>query len=115
MFYFIARSIGKIGGASLGAYMGKSPAILKKYIGFTLLPQVGVALALALSIKKDFTQKIIENGVEVLKYGKEGEHVAFIVINVLLFTTILTEIVGPICTRTVLKKAGEITDERGGN
>lgn len=99
LVYFAARSIGKTGGASLGAVIGKAPKTVKKLVGFSLLPQVGVALALALAINKEFT---------LPKYGSQGATMATIVINVLLFTTIITEVVGPMLTRYALKKAGEV-------
>ncbi len=98
LIYFAARGAGKMGGASLGAVLGKAPGKVKKYIGFTLLPQVGVALALALSISKEFTKPI---------YGDEGTRLATVIINLLLFTTIITEIVGPLLTRFALTRAGE--------
>lgn len=107
IIYFIARSIGKVGGASLGAILGKAPDKIKKYIGFALLPQVGVALALALSIKKDFTLPIY-NTIKMYNGMGKGEELAYIVINILLFTTIITEVIGPMLTKIVLKKAGEI-------
>ncbi|MDA3885256.1 MAG: cation:proton antiporter [Candidatus Delongbacteria bacterium] len=97
--YFFARAFGKIGGASLGAAIGKAPKNIRKYIGFALLPQVGVALALALAINKDFNQPM---------YGEKGKEVAILVINILLFTTIITEIIGPMLTKKVLMKSGEI-------
>lgn len=97
--YFFARSLGKTGGASLGAVIGRAPKQVKSYVGFALLPQVGVALALALAISKEFN---------LPQYGKQGSTMATIVINVLLFTTIITEIVGPLLTRLALKKAGEV-------
>jgi len=97
--YFFARSVGKIGGASFGAWAGSAPAKIKKYVGFALLPQVGVALALALSIKKDF---------DIPRFGETGHELAILIINVLLFTTIITEIIGPLLTRSMLRKAGEI-------
>ncbi len=96
--YFFARGIGKIGGGSLGAAIGRAPENVRKYIGFALLPQVGVALALALSINKDFN---------VPEFGSEGKALAGMVINILLLTTIFTEIIGPLLTRMVLRKAGE--------
>jgi len=100
LFYFAARTTGKIGGGSLGGILGRAPKKVRRYIGFTLLPQVGVALALALSINKEFTQPI---------YGAQGAGMAHYIINILLFTTIVTEIVGPLLTRLALKKAGEIS------
>jgi Kef-type K+ transport system membrane component KefB len=98
LFYFFARSIGKTGGATLGAIIGRAPATVRKYVGFSLLPQVGVALALALAINKKFGAP---------QFGAEGAELASTIINVLLFTTIITEIVGPLLTRLALTKAGE--------
>ncbi len=99
LIYFVARSVGKIGGASIGAALGKAPENVRKYVGFTLLPQVGVALALALAINKRFN---------IPKFGVTGHDAAILIINILLFTTIITEILGPMLTRWSLSKAGEI-------
>lgn len=108
IFYFFLRSIGKISGASIGAKLGKAEKKIKKYVGFALLPQVGVALALALAINKDLGIKIIENGIEIYKYGEKGTQIGIYIMNILLFTTLITEIVGPSLTKYVLKKAEEI-------
>ncbi len=102
LVYFAARSTGKIGGAALGATIGGAPKQVRTWIGFTLLPQVGVALALALSINKEFTQPM---------YGSAGAEMAHYIINILLFTTIITEIVGPLLTRFALKKSGEAREQ----
>jgi Kef-type K+ transport system membrane component KefB len=103
LVYFLARSAGKIGGASLGAFIGRAPKKVRGRIGFTLLPQVGVALALALSINREFTRPM---------YGQGGAEMAHYIINILLFTTIITEVVGPLLTRYQLRRAGEIDPER---
>lgn len=100
--YFFARSAGKIGGGSLGAVVGRAPETVRKYVGFALLPQVGVALALALSIHKDFA---------TAEFGNEGKYLAALVMNILLLTTIFTEIIGPLMTRAVLRKSGDIAPE----
>ncbi|WP_319202718.1 cation:proton antiporter [uncultured Ilyobacter sp.] len=110
VIYFVSRSFGKIIGASFGANISGSSNIVKKYIGFALLPQVGVGLALALSIKRTFDSKILEAGKEVLVYGDKGSEVSYMILNILLFTTLITEVVGPMLTRYALKKSGEIKD-----
>jgi Kef-type K+ transport system membrane component KefB len=98
LVYFLARAAGKIGGAGLGALLGGAPRSIRRRVGFALLPQVGVALALALSVQKDFATGA---------FGGRGTELAHVVINVLLLTTVLTEIVGPILTRGVLRAGGE--------
>jgi len=98
LVYLIARMAGKMGGASLGAWISRAPPSVRKYIGFALIPQVGVAIALAILVKKEFGTGA---------FGEEGMHLAEVVINVLLFTTIITEIVGPLLTKMALTRAGE--------
>ncbi len=99
LVYTGARMLGKVGGASLGAKMAKAPPVVRKYVGFSLWPQIGVAIALAVVVEKDFSS-----------FGVAGENLAKLVINILLFTTVITEIVGPIMTRKSLYKAGEIRE-----
>jgi Kef-type K+ transport system membrane component KefB len=102
--YFGLRSVGKIGGASLGALLGGASKQVRNNIGLTLLPQVGVALALALSINKEFTRP---------QYGSAGAEMAGAIINILLFTTVITEVIGPLLTSVALRRAGETS--RSGN
>ncbi|RKX96480.1 MAG: sodium:proton exchanger [Spirochaetes bacterium] len=99
LIYTIARFSGKVAGASLGAIISKAPSVVKKYIGFSLLPQVGVAVALSLAVQKQFGTGA---------FGKEGVELANIAINILLFTTVITETIGPFLTKTTLTKAQEI-------
>jgi len=101
LLYLVARLLGKMGGASLGALIGKAPAMVRKYIGFALIPQVGVAVALAILVRKEFGTGL---------YGPDGILLSTVVINVLLFTTVFTEIIGPLLTKTALTRAGERQD-----
>jgi Kef-type K+ transport system membrane component KefB len=90
--YTIFRIIGKVSGASVGAMLSGSKPIVKKYVGFGLLSQVGVAVGLAMIISKEFAQ-----------YGNVGS----MVITILLATTVITEIIGPLCTKYAILKSGE--------
>jgi len=101
LVYFIARSFGKIAGAAFGGFVSKAPAGITRLIGFTLLPQVGAAIALALVVKQEFG-----NG----SYGELGNTLADYTINILLLSTLLTEIIGPFLTKMSLIKAGEAKD-----
>ncbi len=96
--YFCARSIGKVGGAFLGARISGASKKIQKFIGLSLIPQVGVAVALAILVERMFGGG---------QFGQPGEHLATIVINVLLLTTIFTEILGPLLASWSIKKAGE--------
>lgn len=98
LMYFLSRSAGKIGCAMLGARLSSAPPVICRYIGLSLIPQVGVAVALALTVQNEFGTGA---------YGAEGVYLASTTVNILLFTTILTEILGPYLTKTGLIKAGE--------
>jgi Kef-type K+ transport system membrane component KefB len=105
LIYLVVRAAGKMGGASLGAVVGKASNLVKRFVGFALLPQVGVAVALAIMVKKEF---------DVEKFGPQGTELAALVINILLFTTLITEVVGPLLTKMALTKAGERETSREG-
>lgn len=90
--YILARVVGKIGGASAGAIVTKAPPAVKKYVGFTLVPQAGVAIGLSLLA----AQALPEIGTTIQA--------------VVLCATLIYEIVGPACTKLALKKAGEIRE-----
>jgi Kef-type K+ transport system membrane component KefB len=89
--YLLFRMVGKLFGASFGATISKAPTVVKKYIGFGLFSQVGVAVGLAIIVSREF----------------EGTALGTLVITILLATTIITELIGPICTKTAIIKAKE--------
>jgi len=63
---------------------------VKKYLGFTLIPQAGVAIGLA-----GMATAIVPN------YGYKIQ-------TIILCGTVIYEIVGPLVTKMALIKAGEI-------
>lgn len=92
IIYIVFRIIGKVLGSFLGGYIVKADPQIKKYLGLGLLPQAGVALGCALIAKENFPQ------------------VGGMLFSVIVATTIVYELIGPLCTRLALKKAGEISD-----
>lgn len=94
--YLIARIIGKVGGSTLAAKISDAPLVVKKYIGLGLLPQSGVAIALAYSVQK--------------QYAKDPE-IGLLIFNTLLLTAALTEVIGPLLTKYAVIKAGESQTE----
>ncbi len=88
--YLVLRSIGKWGGAWLGAVCVKADKHIRHYLGLTLLPQAGVAIGMAALVSARFPTL--------------GAQVNTIVLaGVLVF-----ELVGPVITKIALTKAGEI-------
>ena len=93
VIYIILRVCGKIGGAWLGATITHSPETVRKYLGFTLIPQAGVAIGLT-----------IVAGKVVPEFS---EHITAVV----LCATLIYELIGPVITKISLKKAKEISPD----
>ena len=91
--YILVRSLGKYVGAYSSAKLTGCDENIVKYLGITLLPQAGVALGMSY-IAQD-------------KLGAEGE----MVYNITLFAVLIYEIIGPLLTKIMLLKAGEIIPE----
>ncbi|PAB58648.1 cation:proton antiporter [Anaeromicrobium sediminis] len=89
--YLVFRMVGKIGGACLGGILSNASNVVKKYIGYGLLSQVGVAVGLAIVVSREF----------------DGSPLGSLVITILLATTIITEIIGPLATKNAIIKAKE--------
>ena len=91
VIYILFRSMGKIIGAHWSSVLAKSPETVKKYLGITLLPQAGVALGMC------------STAYRVLG-GAEGT----LIRNIVLFSVLIYELVGPSMTKWALTKAGDI-------
>ena len=89
--YIIARSAGKYLGAFSSCKAVKCSPAITKNLGITLLPQAGVALGMAL------TATALSDGA--------------LVRNVILFSVLVYELVGPALTKRSLLLAGEIRPE----
>jgi len=90
ILYIVFRVAGKVAGASIGAIIMKAPETVKKYIGFTLIPQAGVAIGLSLIASQTLQE-----------YGQT-------IRAVILSATLIYELIGPAFTKIGLMKAGEI-------
>ena len=88
--YIISRIIGRIGGAYAGAVIAGTENSIKKYMGLALMAQAGVAIGLAMMAKVNLPQ----TGGAIL--------------NTIIATTVIYEILGPIATRYSLIKSGDI-------
>ena len=91
MAFIIARSLGKYIGARWSSSMVHSPECVRKYLGITLLPQAGVALGMC------------STAYRVLG-GTEGT----LIRNIILFSVLVYELIGPSLTKWALTKAGDI-------
>ena len=89
--YIISRSCGKCLGAWSSCRASKCSPAVTKHLGITLLPQAGVALGMAM------TATALSDG--------------DLVRNVVLFSVLVYELVGPALTKRSLTLAGEIKPE----
>ena len=106
IIYILGRSIGLMSGAKLGAIIGKADASIRKYLGFGILSQAGVAIGLSLMIKQEFEG--LGPIINKVTNFTEGDKVGAAIITTVTATSIFFEIIGPILTKYALKKAGEI-------
>lgn len=84
--YVLLRWIGKIAGAALGARISGSDRPTRRWIGFALSPQAGVAIGMAL--------------IAIDRFPDYKE----ILLPVVITSTVFFELVGPFCTRLALKR-----------
>ena len=91
VIYIISRSAGKYLGAWGSCKASRCTPAVTKHLGITLLPQAGVALGMALTAM--------------------NLHDGALIRNVVLFSVLVYELVGPTLTKRSLRLAGEIKPE----
>ncbi len=89
--YIVARSLGKYFGAYSSCALTRCDPNITRHLGITLLPQAGVALGMALTATE------LSDGA--------------VVRNVVLFSVLVYELIGPALTKRALLAAGEIRAE----
>ena len=87
--YIIARTLGKVIGAGVGAKIVDAPSNVVKYLGMALLPSGGIPIGLALIVASELPSI--------------GEAITTIV----LFSILIFDIIGPVLTRIGIVRSGE--------
>ena len=98
LVYIAFRCFGKYFGARWSSELAHADPNVKKYLGITLFPQAGVALGMAIKVMEQFKDE-------------KTKQIGVIVANIVLFSVLVYEIVGPFLTKISLAKAGEINPE----
>lgn len=98
--YIIARAIGKYSGAYFGASIMHSPATVRKYLGFTLLPHSGVSLV--------FT------GIAVSVLEGPAPECASIIQGTIAAAAVINEIIAVYMAKKGFEWAGELYKAEGG-
>jgi len=86
----LARCLGKYTGARVGATISHAPDNVKKYLGFALLPKAGVTVGLVLLAS--------------IRFPTFG----VLMLNAVLASTIINELIAPPLTKYAIFKAGEV-------
>lgn len=90
LVYILFRSLGKYVGAYGSCKVSGCEEKVTRYLGITLLPQAGVALGMCLTV------------------GELGSYEGRLIRNIVLFSVLIYELVGPMLTKWALTKAGDI-------
>lgn len=88
--YILARAIGKIVGAGVGARALGESKTMQKYLGLSLLTQGGISIGLSSIVASELPQ-----------FSES-------IITVILFSVLVFEIMGPILAKIAITKAGEV-------
>ena len=98
VIYVLGRTAGKTIGSIAGAWLTKAPDTVRKYLPYCLLSQAGVAIGLSIAAGNDFADSI---GPQILL--------------IITATTFIVQLLGPVCVKHGVTKAGEcglnITEE----
>ena len=96
LIYIVFRVIGKYIGAFSGASFTHSEPKVRKYLGLTLIPQAGVAIGLATTANYLFSS------------NEATKETGGLIIAIILTSTLIYELIGPLVSKYALLKAGEI-------
>jgi len=101
LVFILARAAGKIGGVFGGAVLAKSRTNIRKYLGFCMLPQAGVAIGLVL---------MIQASPMVAALGPEQKSIVFMMVNIILLSVFVNELTGPPISKAAIVRAIDMED-----
>ena len=90
LVYLAARFAGKMAGVTLGSLAVKAPANVRRYLGFCLFPQAGVAIGLAM---------VVQGSSLFVDAPSEVREMLRLLTNVVLFSVFVNELIGPLISR----------------
>lgn len=95
IIYLTARFLGKLVGVYVGSTIARAPERVRKYLGFCLFPQAGVAIGLAL---------FVESSPVTLSASAETREMLSLIVNIILFSVFVNELIGPSISKFGIKK-----------
>lgn len=94
IMFVIFRAAGKLGGTIAGGKLSGASVSVRKYTVGGLIPQGGIVIGLAL----------------VIRQNTAFFNISDIILNVIIGSTIIHEIIGPIVSKSALNRAGELIE-----
>lgn len=91
----LGRFTGKLYGTRLGAIISHAPGTVRQYLGLALLPKAGVTVGLILLAKDTFNSSLL----------------SVLMVNAVLLSVIVNELIAPPLVRYALIRAGETGNE----
>ncbi len=91
VIYVAGRTFGKALGSWFGAKITNAPVTVQKYLKYCLLSQAGVAIGLSIAAGNDFQDSV-------------GPQIMLII----TATTFIVQLLGPVCVKYGVTKAGEV-------
>jgi len=92
LIFVFFRCLGKLSGASLGAYLARAPTAVCRFTGLGLLPQGGIVIGLALLVKAN----------------PAFSEISSLFMSIVIGATVVHELLGPIAVKLGLQRAGEV-------
>jgi Kef-type K+ transport system membrane component KefB len=93
LVYILARTVGTYCGAGIAGRLVGAEKPIQRWMGVCLLPQAGVAIGMALLASQRFPE------------------IEYVILPVVLGSTVVFEIVGPVLTRRVIKHVKDTEPE----
>ena len=101
IIYLISRFLGKMTGVYIASVITKAPDTIKRYLGFCLFPQAGVAIGLVLLVQS--SPAIVNSSVYI-----KDVHILVVLVNIVLLNVLVNELIGPVITRYGIKKGADL-------
>ncbi len=90
LVYLAARFGGKMVGVTVGSLLVQAPANVRRYLGYCLFPQAGVAIGLAM---------VVQGSTLFSGAPAEVREMLRLLTNVVLFSVFVNELIGPLISR----------------
>ncbi len=99
VLYLLSRFAGKLTGIFVGGTLIKTSAPIRKFLGFCLFPQAGVAIGLALFVQ---TSPMAQTA------SLRTQELFVLIVNIVLFSVFVNELIGPAISRFGIKKGCDL-------